>query len=41
MNIFEQVLTDRIIEHIKTQAAVTDKTVSSEEFKKLNENEAQ
>jgi trigger factor len=41
MNIFEQVFTDRVVDFIKTQAAVTDKTVSSEEFKKLGESEAQ
>lgn len=36
MNIFEQVFTDKVVEHVKSQANVKTQTISPEEFQKLD-----
>jgi trigger factor len=36
MNIFEQAFTDKVVEHVKSQATLKTQTVSPEEFQKLD-----
>lgn len=39
MNIFDQAFTDKILNHVKSQASVTNKTLSAEEFKNIRNEE--